>query len=79
MTTINLHAAKTHFSRLVDKAAAGEEITIAKSGKPVARLVPLRARGSTGKRKLGALARRASIPRGFDLALPDHVLDDFEK
>lgn len=41
MASVNIHAAKTHFSRLVDRAAAGEEIIIAKSGKPVAKLVPL--------------------------------------
>jgi prevent-host-death family protein len=38
---VNVHAAKTHFSKLIDAAAAGEEIIIAKAGKPVAKLVPL--------------------------------------
>jgi prevent-host-death family protein len=41
MRTINIHQAKTHLSRLVEDAALGEEIVIAKAGKPVARLVPL--------------------------------------
>jgi prevent-host-death family protein len=41
LQTVNVHAAKTHFSRLADQAAAGEEIIIAKAGKPVAKLVPL--------------------------------------
>jgi prevent-host-death family protein len=40
MTTVNIHQAKTHFSRLVERAAAGEEIVIAKAGRPVAKLVP---------------------------------------
>jgi prevent-host-death family protein len=40
-TTINIHAAKTRFSELVERAHGGEEITIAKAGKPYARLVPL--------------------------------------
>jgi prevent-host-death family protein len=40
---VNIHAAKTHFSRLVERAEAGEEIVIARDGRPVARLVPLRA------------------------------------
>ena len=44
MRTVNMHAAKTHLSRLVDEAAAGEEIVIAKAGRPVARLVPLETR-----------------------------------
>ena len=41
MRTVNIHAAKTHLSRLVEQAAAGEEIVIAKAGKPMARLAPL--------------------------------------
>ena len=41
MRTVNIHEAKTHLSRFVDQAAAGEEILIARSGKPVARLVAL--------------------------------------
>ena len=41
MQTVNIHEAKTHLSRFVDQAAAGEEIVIARSGKPVARLVAL--------------------------------------
>ena len=40
-TQVNIHEAKTHFSRLVERAAAGEEIVIAKAGQPRARLVPL--------------------------------------
>jgi prevent-host-death family protein len=77
MTTVNVHAAKTNFSRLVDRAAAGEEIIIAKAGEPVAKLVPLSA-PSREKRRLGLLAGRAVIPPDFDQPLPDEVLDDFE-
>ena len=43
MLTVNIHEAKTQLSRYVDQAAAGEEVTIARAGKPVARLVPLQA------------------------------------
>ena len=53
MRTVNIHAAKTHLSRLVEDAAAGEQIIIAKSGKPLAQLGPLAQR--TGKRRLGGL------------------------
>ena len=53
MTTVNIHEAKTHLSRLVEQAAAGEEIVIAKAGRPVARLVPV---DQTAPRKPG-LAR----------------------
>ena len=41
MLSVNIHEVKTHFSRFVDRAAGGEEIIIARAGKPVARLVPL--------------------------------------
>lgn len=78
MTTVNLHAAKTHFSRLVDAAAAGEEIIIAKAGKAVAKLVPLTTSEKRPKRRLGLLAGRAIIPADFDAPLPDSVLADFE-
>lgn len=78
MTIVNLHAAKTHFSRLVDQAAAGEEIIIAKAGKPVAKLVSLTPSEPRPKRKLGALEGRAVIPPDFDAPLPDDILDEFE-
>ena len=78
MRTVNVHAAKTHFSRLIDEAAAGEEIIIAKAGKPVARLAPLVGAEVRPKRRLGALAGLASVPDDFDAPLPDTVLDAFE-
>ena len=55
---ISLYEAKTHLSRLVDEAANGETIVIAKAGKPMARLGPVSA-GRTLPRRLGQLARRA--------------------
>jgi prevent-host-death family protein len=76
MRTINIHAAKTHLSRLVDDAAGGEEIVIAKAGKPVARLMPLADARST--RRLGGLAGKVQIPEDFDAPLPDDILDAFE-
>ena len=77
MATINIHAAKTHFSSLLDRVAAGEEIVIAKAGKPVARLTPLSPR-TVSKRRLGALAGRAVVPADFDAPLPTEILDAFE-
>jgi prevent-host-death family protein len=76
MSTVNIHEAKTHLSRLVDRAAAGEEITIAKAGKPVARLVPL----SEAKPpvRFGTLAGVLRIPDDFDAPLPPDILDAFE-
>jgi prevent-host-death family protein len=64
MKTVNIQAAKTHLSRLVEEAAAGEEIVLAKAGKPVARLVPY---GGTGKkRSLGAWKGKVRIGKDFD-------------
>lgn len=76
--TFNLHAAKTHFSRLVDSAAAGEEIIIAKAGKPVAKLVPLTPAAAPAKRRLGSLAGLVTLSPDFDAPLPDDLLDAFE-
>ena len=76
MTTVNIHEAKTHFSRLVDAAAAGEEIIIAKAGKPVARLCPIE-RAKT-KRRFGALKGKGWISDDFDAPLPDDLLAVFE-
>ncbi|MBS0374782.1 MAG: type II toxin-antitoxin system prevent-host-death family antitoxin [Proteobacteria bacterium] len=59
MTTVNVHEAKTHLSRLLEQVAAGREILIAKAGRPVARLVPL-ARGPEPKR-LGLLRGRLRL------------------
>jgi prevent-host-death family protein len=74
--TVTLYQAKTHLSRLVDRAAAGEEIVIAKSGRPRARLVPLedtRALRVSGKGK-----GRWRLRKDFDAPLPREVLKDFE-
>jgi prevent-host-death family protein len=74
--TVNIHQAKTHLSRLVDEAAGGREIVIARAGKPVARLVPLAA--APARKRFGLLKGRIRIPAGFDAPLPGDVLDAFE-
>lgn len=72
---VNTHEAKTHFSKLVERAASGEEIVIAKAGKPMAKLVPLR---SEGRRRIpGAWRGRVRMADDFDTT-PDVVLDAFE-
>jgi prevent-host-death family protein len=76
MEKINVHEAKTHFSRLLDRAQEGEEFVIAKAGKPVARLGPLTPRGR--KRRLGLLDGKFKIPDDFNKALPDEVIAAFE-
>jgi prevent-host-death family protein len=74
--TVNIHEAKTHLSRLVEDASNGEEIVIAKAGKPVARLMPFRP--VRKRRKLGWLKGKLEVPEDFDAPLPDEVLADFE-
>lgn len=76
MRSINIHEAKTHLSRLVDEVSDGEEIVIAKAGKPLARLIPFRQHTKT--RTLGALAGRLSVPEDFDAPLSPETLADFE-
>lgn len=73
--TINIHEAKTHLSRLVDEVSEGEEIVIAKAGRPVARLVPLRE--PARKRRLGPLKGRFVVPADFDAPLPDEMIELF--
>jgi prevent-host-death family protein len=79
MHMVNIHAAKTQLSRLVDAAAAGEEIVIARAGKPVARLVPLSVPPARPRRVLGILAGRLRVPDDFDAPLPDDELARFER
>ena len=64
MSTVNIHEAKTHLSRLLDQVAKGETVIIAKAGKPVAKLVPLEA--PSGASRLGFMAAKISIPDDFD-------------
>ncbi len=63
-TTVNIHAAKTHFSRLVEQAERGEETVIARNGRPVARLVPYQEQREP--RKPGYWRGRVEILPGFD-------------
>jgi prevent-host-death family protein len=76
METINAHDAKTHFSRLLDRAQKGQEFVIAKAGRPVARLGPLARQGK--KRRLGLLDGKFRIPDDFNKALPDEAIAAFE-
>ncbi len=73
MTTVNIHEAKTHFSKLVARANAGEEIVIARAGKPLAKLVPLDARQ---KRQPG-IAEGQLTDAFFD-PLPAEELDGWQ-
>ncbi len=63
MTTVTVHAAKTHLSRLIEKAEAGEEVVIARGKVPAVRLVPVRV--GMPKRHFGALRGRARVSAAF--------------
>jgi prevent-host-death family protein len=73
---VALYDAKTHLSSLVDRAHAGEEFVITKSGQPMARLVPLERQPAA--RVPGQGKGRWRVARDFDAPLPDEVLDAFE-
>jgi len=74
--TVNLYDAKTHLSELVERAAAGEEIVIAKAGQPKAMLVPFRAKKKP--RKGGFWRGKVWISDDFDAPLPEELLAAFE-
>jgi prevent-host-death family protein len=76
VATYNMHDAKSNLSRLVDQAAAGGEVVIAKAGKPVARLVPLSSPVSVKKRRLGLASGKFSVPDDFDAPLPAELWAD---
>jgi prevent-host-death family protein len=73
--SVNIHDAKTHLSRLVERVEAGEEIVIARAGRPVARLVPLRVR--TQPRQPGRWRDQVVIAPDFDAPNAD-IIKDFE-
>lgn len=75
MAEVNVHEAKTHLSRLLLRVAGGEEIVIARAGKPVARLVPIEPKP---QRVLGQDEGLFEVPEDFDAPLPDKVLALFQ-
>lgn len=64
MSSVNIHEAKTHLSRLLDQAAKGDAVVIAKAGKPVAKLTAIDA--PAPRRRLGFLAGEVRVPDDFD-------------
>jgi len=73
---VNIHEAKTHLSRLLQKVAEGEEVTIARAGVPVARLVPVEVKKNV--RPLGFARGEIWVADDFDAPLPDYLLAAFE-
>lgn len=72
---VDIHEAKTHLSRLIERVEAGEELVIARAGRPVARLVPFRPRTAT--REPGLWRGSVSLAADFDHT-PESLLGDFE-
>ena len=66
MRTFNINEAKTHLSRLVDRAARGESFVIAKAGKPLVKVMPLDAQAPAEARRLGFIAGQIAVPDDFD-------------
>ena len=75
MAVVNVHEAKTHLSRLLAQVEAGEEVIIARNGKPVARLVSVRRRG---KRQFGSMKGRIRLDDSFFDPLPEEELAAWE-
>ena len=76
MISVNVHEAKTHLSRLLERVAAGEEILISKAGKPMAKLMPL---SKPQVNRVPGLDKDViQIPDDFDAPLPDDLLQLFE-
>lgn len=71
MKSVNIHEAKTHLSRLIERVEAGEEIIIAKAGRPAARLVPIeRARKPV---RIGGLKARMPLPEDFNTMFEEEI------
>ncbi len=76
MDPINIHEAKTQLSKLIEAVEAGEEVIIARAGKPVARLVPFIP--VRPERKPGLMKGQFEVPDSFFDPLPDDILEYFE-
>lgn len=79
METINIHEAKTHLSRLVEKAAKGESFVIAKAGKPMVRVSALDAPSAENRRRIGFLKGRIEVPDDFDRMGEGDIVEMFEQ
>ncbi len=77
MWTVNIHEAKTHLSLLLEAVAAGEEIVIAKAGRPIAKVVPLDRPEPKASRRLGFMPD-IKVPDDFDEMFADEIVELFE-
>lgn len=77
MRTVNIHEAKTHLSRLVQRAANGEAFIIARAGKPLVKVVPLDAPTGRKTRRIGMLDGQIEVPDDFDTMMADEIEEMF--
>ena len=74
MDTVNIHHAKTHLSRLIERAAKGESFIIAKAGRPLVKVVPLSAPEAAQVKRVGFLSGQVRVPADFD-RMGEEVID----
>lgn len=79
MQKYNIHDAKTHLSRLVEKAANGESFIIAKAGKPMVKVVPLDAPEPSKVKRFGFMAGKIAVPDDFDRMAETEIATMFEE
>ncbi|MFT4184331.1 MAG: type II toxin-antitoxin system Phd/YefM family antitoxin [Rhizobium sp.] len=77
METVNIHEAKTHLSRLVEKAAKGEAFIIAKAGKPMVKVVPIEEKEAPKKRRIGFMKGEIVVPDDFNTMMADEIEEMF--
>lgn len=77
MKPVNIYDAKTRFSELVDKAAAGDDVIVCRNGKPLARITRLES-GPKKRIKFGTLKGKIKLSADFEAPLPDEILAGFE-
>ena len=78
MKTVNIHEAKTHLSRLIEEARKGEPFIIAKSGKPVVKVIPIDAPSGRKVRRLGFMEGQFTVPDDFDRMFSKEIEKLFE-
>ncbi|MEZ0328519.1 MAG: type II toxin-antitoxin system prevent-host-death family antitoxin [Dissulfuribacterales bacterium] len=79
MQIYNIHEAKTHLSRLVEKATEGEPFIIAKAGKPMVKVIPLNAPEPSQIKRFGFMAGQISVPDDFDQMGAEEIVKMFEE
>lgn len=77
MEIVNIHEAKTHLSRLLEQVAKGESFVIAKAGKPLVKVVPLKTPEPRQVKRLGFMAGQIKVPEDFDRLQQDDIEELF--